>query len=180
MISRAILAAIAMTFTANTFAQDTGGNFELGMLAGASVQSADGDNLTTIALPSALVSTTLPAIYLSVFPSGNLSIGGEFGLGTLSGVGESLTSYLVGGQATYFFTGNSGYGPYVSGLGTVFGVSGGGDSESEFGAGVGLGNSFRLGDTNLALRIEGRYRRFFDSSLNEFQFLIGFGGRIGG
>ena len=183
MLLRAISTGVFLvTVTVNAFAQDTGVAVELGMLTGASIQSTDDGDLTTIALPGASLALTgsLPAIYLSVFPSGNLSFGGEFGLGRVSEDGESITNFLVGGQVTYSISGNnSRHGLYMSGLGTYFDLEG---EIKQKGVGVGVGNKFRLGETDLSLRMEVRYKRIFDDydGANEFSFLIGFGGRLGG
>ena len=68
----------------------------------------------------------------------------------------------------------------MSGLGSVIRESFAELSESDFSAGAGLGSSWQVGDKDLTVKLKGRYRRWFDSEVNEFQVLIGLGGRIGG
>ncbi len=64
--------------------------------------------------------------------------------------------------------------PYIYGEGALLRGSGGGDSETEFGAGAGVGYR-QLATPHVVVNFEAGYRRWFEEDVNEFTLSIGFG-----
>ncbi len=174
---RILLSVLILSFSASAVAQNNGPATEFGIMTGFQRSSNDDNTVTRISLPAGTAGSYLPAFYVAVMPNENVSIGSEFGLGYFSADDFSVTRYTIGGQVSYIF-GEQGYGPYLSGIGTLTGWSFEDESDRDLGVGGGLGMMFRLGETNMVGKIEARYRRYFDDSINQISLLIGFGGRF--
>lgn len=145
-----------------------------GQILGVTTLLESGERLTVIGLPGAGL-TGQSMLYASFFPSEALIVEPEFSFWSLSSDGETLSVLSLTGQLAYLFNGAARSSPYVSGHASVLRLSGDGDSDSTTGAGAGLG--FRgIVRQYFSFRIEGRYRRWFDSDTNELSLLLTFGG----
>ena len=149
---------------------------------------------------------SLPAFYVSWFPSERVAIGPEVNLGRYSNDGDSFTSLWLGCRAAFFLSsssilrrprgesrgghalsapsGNAMSGIYVLGQGSLFTVKSSlrnvsVDGDTDFSAGLGMGYLWRI-DSVLTLRMEGQYRRWFDAESNNFSLVFGLGTRLGG
>ena len=154
---------------------------EIGMLFGLSHLSSDDDGVTLIGVPTAGLSGfgSIPSLYISWFPGKKLSIGPEFSFGQTASGGFSLTGLYFGGRGAFFLQSNAMSDPYILGHSALRVIGSRGDYETDFSAGAGLGYQWRLGPA-FVLRMEGRYRRWFDDEINEISFILGFGTRLGG
>ena len=145
--------------------------------------SSETVTLTHIGVPTepSLLLFHPPSLYVLWFPNEKLSIGPEFSFGRLSSDGDDITSLYFGGRGAFSLRTNKMSGPYILGLGALATVAGGGESETFFSAGAGLGYQWRLGSA-LVLRAEGQYQRWFDEYLeiNDLSLIIGLGTRLGG
>ena len=166
-------------------AEAVAGGFEIGTLFGLTHQSRGDRGFTLIGLPDAGFDAGSPALYVEWFPSDKLSIGPEFNVAFTSG-GSSDAWARVAGRFAYFPRGVAMSGPYVVGLAALKGDTTG--TNNSFGAGGGGGYRWRVGPA-FALRVEARYRRWFDSQdyyyysttdQNEFSLVIGLGTVLGG
>ncbi len=66
--------------------------------------------------------------------------------------------------------------PYLFGHAAVFELGGGSDATPAFGGGIGYR---KMAAEHVAIRIEGRYRRWIDSHLNDFTASFGLGVVLG-
>ena len=109
-----------------------------------------------------------------------MSVGSEFSLGRTAGDVFGITSLYFGGRGTFFPLRPSRSGLYVLCHGAVrhFDLRDR-PSVTDLAAGGGLGYRWRLGPA-FVLRAEGRYRRWFDDSVNDFSLFLGLGARTGG
>ena len=157
---------------------------EVGTLFGVSHSRAADENITTISVPGSHLGGgfSLPALYVSWFPSEQVSIGPEVNFGKVSsdGIASDLTALSFGGQATFFFQSNSISGSYITGRASLLVLT----SEIGFGTddyaiGGGLGRQWRIGPA-FVLRMEGVYQRWFDAEINNVLFILGLGTRFGG
>ena len=170
---------------------------EVGTLFGLSHRYSDDHvRLTTIGVPSAFtldfgLLTGLPLLYILWFPTEKLSIGPEFRFGRTSQY-ESLddederveiTSLYLGGQGALFLQSNAASGPYLLGHGAWWYSKVDAvwvNRRTDCSVGVGLGYQRRVEpEPAFALRVEGRYRRWFDEGSNEFSLMLGLGTRLG-
>ncbi len=161
---------------------DPDGEYEVGTRFGISRISSDDDSIVMIAVPGSPTSGVLgnPSLYVSWFPSANLSVGPEINIGRSSGSTVGTTSLNLGGRALFSLQDNAVSGPYLLCQGAVLVLDvDKRDSETDFSAGGGVGYQLRPGAT-LVVRAEGQYRRWFDDEVNDFSILIGLGARIGG
>ncbi len=92
---------------------------------------------------------------------------GEFG------DSETLTTVGITGQVAYLIAGAMANSPYVGFNASWFNISNA-DSESDFAVGGNFGYRALIRE-NVAFRIEGGYRRWFDFELNEINvaFILG-------
>ena len=161
---------------------DLPAEYEIGTRFGVSHISSDDDSIVMIAVPGSPTSGVLgnPSLYVSWFPSANMSVGPEINIGRSSGGAVGTTSVNLGGRGMFFPRSNARSGPYLMCHGAVLVLDVvEGESETDFSAGGGMGYQLRLGPT-FVVRAEGRYRRWFDDAVNDFSLLIGLGARIGG
>jgi len=150
---------------------------EVGTNLGLSVIGADGATATQIGVPGGGM-LGQPSIYASFFPGSHMMVQPQVAFQRLSGGGESLTSVGLGGDVGYLLTGARRSSPYVSATGAYQSVGGGGSTESDFAAGARIGYRMVVG-SNVGMRLETGYRRWFDSSLNEFTVGMAVGGILG-
>ena len=159
---------------------------EVGTLFGVSHSRAADENITTISVPGSYLGGgfSLPALYVSWFPSERVSIGPEVNFGWAAFSDESILATLsFGGQATFFFQSNSISGSYITGRitrqATVLVSDFWTDSGTDYAIGGGLGHQWRIGPA-FVLRMEGVYQRWFDAEINNVLFILGLGTRFGG
>lgn len=161
---------------------------EIGTLFGISDISGPYDNWTSIHVPGGFFpGFGMSALYVSQFPSERMAIGQEISFARTSYRG-SLTTLLLGVRFAFFPTGNSKSGIYALGQGFSFSTSYVTDSdddsnfsdnsEAELFAGGGVGYQWRIGP-DLVLRMEGQYRRWLDSEINNVLLVLGLGTRLG-
>src|SRR5437867_12113693 len=152
---------------------------EIGTLVGVTVLSASGGGgtLTHVGIPGDGVQAS-PTIYATFFASPAVMIEPQAAFSLLSSGGSTLTSFGVALQAGYLFTPSQPGSAYVAANGTfqTVSLSGGGGSVSGPGLGGALGYRFKV-KNNVAIRLDGRYRRWFSdySDLNEIGFGLGLG-----
>ena len=156
--------------------------YEIGTRFGLSRISSDDDSIVMIAVPGSPTSGVLgnPSLYVTWFPSGNLSVGPEINVGRSSGSAVRTTSLNLGGRALFTLRDNAVSGPYLLCNGAVLVLDvDEREAEADFSAGAGAGYQLRLG-SGYFVRAEGQYRRWFDDEVNDFSFLAGLGARFGG
>ncbi len=119
---------------------------------------------------------TAASAHLAFFPGGKVMVEPQLTFQLLSvsnGDTQTLTSIGVTGTVAYLFSSAEVASPYLGFQASYFTVSNGA-SESDFAVGGTLGYRF-LPAENVALRLEGAYRRWFDFELNEINvaFILG-------
>ncbi len=124
----------------------------------------NGGTLTGVSIPGGGIFLG-PTAYLMFFPSPNIMVGPEIAFNVLSDGGNTLTRIGAAGWLGYLFTptGNS---DYLAGNIALQYVSLGGNSDTEFAAGGALGYRAEV-IQHVAVGVEGGYRRWFDSDINE-------------
>ncbi len=162
---------------------------EIGMLLGLSrFPSDETTHIMVPSTPSLFAPPGNPSLYVSWFPSEQLSLGSEFSFGSLSGDSSpEITTLYLGGQGALFLRSNAVSGPYLLGNGALIGLYGESASDHAFTSGGGLGYQWRVGPA-FVLRTEGRYRQWFHGEevpliadgANEFSLFLGLGTRLGG
>lgn len=178
------IAKIAKEPVAGT--EGTSGGIEIGTLFGIShLAYDDHDGGTWIGVPAPtwnIIGNS--SLYVSWFPAEKLSIGPEFGFGRTSYSYHSVTSstLYLGGRCAFFLQSNTVSGAYLLGHSALLFVGEDEDDfEGHFFAGAGLGYQWRMAsEPAFALRVEGRYRRWFDDKANDFSLTLGLGTRLGG
>jgi len=172
------IAVATLLAAAPTQAQQ--GGVEIGTEAGVSVLRAGGSNVTIFGIPGASIQGS-SAIYATIFTSSNVAIEPQLNFTAIRAGGETLSSLGFAGRVKYFFTGTSVGSAYLVGDGALSRLSGGGESESDFAVGGGIGYRSVINDA-LGFHIEGRYRRWFDdfADVNEFALVVGLGAIVGG
>ena len=150
---------------------------EIGTSVGVTILSAFGESTTHIGIPGGIgpVSTFSPMLYATIFASPSVFVEPQMSISMTSGGGQTLTSTAIAGQVGYLFSTNTQASPYVA-VGGAFYRLGNGSSASGPGLGGEIGYRFTV-RSNLAIRMNGRYRRWFSdfSELNEFGFGLGLG-----
>ena len=167
---------------------------EIGTLFGIARSSEEFESRTTIQMPGGPLLggfgpiSSLPAFYVSWFPSERVAFGPEVTFGSFTDADDSFTSLLLGCRAAFFLRSSSTLrrpkdesrgAHYILGQGSLWNIRSGSDSETDFSAGLGLGRLWRIGPA-LILRMEAQYRRWFDAELNNFSLVFGLGTRLGG
>ena len=161
---------------------DAAAVYEIGTRFGISRVSTDDDSIVMIAAPGSPTSGVLgnPSIYISWFPSANVSVGPEINVGRSSGSAVGITSLNLGSRALFSLQDNAVSGPYLLCNGAVLVLDvDEREAETDFSAGGGVGYQVYLGPA-FVVRAEAQYRRWFDDEVNDFSFLIGLGARLGG
>lgn len=146
---------------------------ELGTHAGVTIVN-NGGSVTLFRIPGKGI-LGQPTIYGTILLGAGLQIEPQIALNLASSDGETVTTVGLAGQVGYAVAGHATNSPFFFGTAAFQSVSGGGFSDSEFGAGAGLGYRLLVGD-HFSVRFDGHYRRWFDSEVNEIAFGIGFGG----
>ncbi len=161
---------------------DSAADYEIGTRFGISRISSDDDSIVMMAVPGSPTSGVLgnPSIFISWFPSANMSGGPEINVGRSSGSAVETTSLNFGGRALFTLRDNAVSGPYLLCNGAVLVLDvDEREAEADFSAGGGVGYQVYLGPA-FVVRAEGQYRRWFDDEVNDFSLLIGIGVRLGG
>lgn len=171
-----ILAVVVLILVPAVAAAQRSG-VEVGTNLGLSVIGADGATATRIGVPGGGM-LGQPSIYASFFPGSHMMVQPQVAFHRLSGGGESLTSVGLGGDVGYLLSGARRSSPYLSATGAYQSVGGGGSTESDFAAGARIGYRMMMG-SNIGMRLETGYRRWFDSDLNELTFGLAVGGILG-
>jgi hypothetical protein len=152
----------------------SGTTIEIGTGVGASILT-DGGTLTLIGAPGAGIVGQAP-LYASFFFGRGMMVQPEMSLNILTGEGSTLTTLGFAAQVGYLFSGAGVNSPYVALSGALQYVTASGfDSDSEFGAGARFGYRVRV-NQGFAVSLEGGFRRWFDSDLNEITIGIRLGG----
>jgi hypothetical protein len=155
---------------------------EIGMSLGVTILSASGSTITTVGIPvdaGPLPLFARPAMYATIFVTPSVMIEPQVAFSNISGGGSTtFTMLLIGSQFGYlvspeqrssvYFAANAAF-QHLSANGTASGL----------GVGGALGYRFAVGK-GLALRLEGRYRRWLNDfdGINEIGFSLGIGGII--
>lgn len=176
-----LLTALLLATPACLSAQDRPG-VEVGVRAGVSVLMNQGDAIS-FGVPGGGPSPFGPllggnsTVHAAFFPSDQVMLEPQLGLSILSisnGASETVTALGLTGLGAYLFDGAFTSSPYIGLSGSYFMVDTEGDSETDFALGGTVGYRF-LPMENVALRIEGAYRRWFDFEVNEVTaaFILG-------
>ncbi len=146
-----------------------GAQVEIGIDAGLQLDVQSGsDNLTRVNIPTGSARIGFPSEQVSFETLLSLDIISSDGTLTLLGLTPGL-NFPVGSGGTY-----------VRGEGAMLLVSGGGNTETEFGAGAAFGVKKPLDDGPISFRFEVGYDRFFDAEVNQFRLLFGLSAEVGG
>jgi hypothetical protein len=118
------------------------------------------------------------SVHVAFFPSEQVMLEPQLSLSVLrvsNGSSETLLNATLASQVAYMFSGASVSSGYLGGnlALTVIDVSGA-DSENDFALGFAVGYR-ALPTPNVAVRIEGGYRRWLDFELNELNAALIFG-----
>lgn len=170
-----LLAAALLVPIAGQAQQRT--TIELGTGVGASILANNG-TLTHIGAPGAGVVGQAP-LYASFMFGAGMMIQPEISLAILTGEGETLTTLGFGTQVGYLFSGADRNSAYAAASGALQYASFAGESDSEFAAGGRVGYRIVV-NSGFAVSLEGGYRRWFDSDLNEITIALRLGGVLTG
>lgn len=168
-----LLVPAALGLTASIAAGQGRPVVELGTHAGVTILN-NGGSITQFRIPGQGI-LGQPTIYGSILLGSGLLVEPQIALNILSSEGETATTVGLAGQVGYAFSGHTMNSPFIFGTGAFQSVSGGGFSDSEFGAGAGVGYRLVIGQ-HFSVRFDGHFRRWFDSEVNEFAAGVGFGG----
>ena len=139
--------------------------------------SGGGGSVTHFGLPGEGIQAS-PTLYATLFASPSVMVEPQIAFSLLSGGGSTLTSLGIALQVGYLFTPAQPGSAYLAANGAfqTVSLSGGGGSVSGPGFGAALGYRFKV-KNNLAIRVDGRYRRWFSDykDLNEIGFGLGLG-----
>ncbi len=149
---------------------------EIGTKLGVTIESVSGASLTHFGAPGQGI-LGQPTIYASFFAGRALLVEPEVALNIISSGGQTATSVGLGGQLGYLFRGPAVNSPFIAASAAFQSLSGGGSSDSEEGLGGKVGYRLLIGGS-VGLRVEGGYRRWFKSHLNEFTIGVGIGGIV--
>ncbi len=155
---------------------------EVGTRAGMGLVLPSEGSILTFAVPGAAPSPvgtllgTAASAHVAFFPGGQIMVEPQLSFSLLSvsnGGSETITAAGITGMVAYLFNSAVANSPYLGFQATYWTVSNGA-SESDFGIGGAVGYRF-LPAENVALRLEGAYRRWFDFELNEINvaFVLG-------
>ena len=152
---------------------------EVGTMAGVTIVSQSGFSTTThFGIPGGIgpVSTFSPMLYATFFASPSVMVEPQVAFSTTSGGGESATFFTFIGQIGYLFNPNASGSAYVAANGAFETANAGAGTVSGPGFGAALGYRFKV-KSSLAMRLDGRYRRWFSDfkDVNEIGFSLGLG-----
>ncbi len=174
-----IVGCLSPMFRSTLVSQAKTSGAEVGTSIGLTVLSVSGGggSVTHFGLPGEGIQAS-PAVYATFFASPSVMIEPQIAFSLLSGGGSTLTSLGLAFQVGYLFTPLQPGSAYVAANGAfqTVSLSGGGGSLSGPGFGAALGYRFKVKD-HLAVRVDGRYRRWFSDykDLNEIGFGLGLG-----
>jgi hypothetical protein len=172
IMKRLAAVAAALLLVPPAVHAQNGTTVEIGTGLGAAILT-NGGTLTHIGLPGAGIVGQAP-LYATFILGGGLMIQPEVAVNILTGGGSSITTLGSHLGIGYAFAG-SGSSPYAFVNGALQYASGGGESDSEFGAGGRVGYRL-LVNRGFAVSFEGGYRRWFSSQLGEITIAIRLGG----
>lgn len=154
--------------------------FEIGTQAGVSILRSGGETVTTIAAPGGGFSGS-PAVYAVLYGSSNVAFEPRLGFSRTSNDGSSFSMLDLAGRLRVFFSDPVESSGYTYGEGALIRVAGSSSSESNFGAGAGIGYR-HVATSFVAVNLESGYRRWFleGEGLNEFSVSVGVGAVVGG
>jgi hypothetical protein len=149
--------------------------FEVGTHLGASILIPEGGSTSVVVgIPGAGTAAGLfPPIYLTIYAQ-NLMIEPQLAFVYESSGGNGLMDVAL--QAGYLIRPTSAGSPYFAFHGLTVNAFGDGSS-TEWAAGASLGYR-QIVKNALGLRLEARYRRFFESHLNDIGIVFGIGAAI--
>ena len=147
---------------------------EVGTLIGVTILSQSGTSVTHIGIPGDGIQAS-PTLYASFFVTPSLFVEPQLAFTTISSSGSHLTSIAFAGQVGYLFTPDASGSGYVAANAAFHSISDGG-SVSGTGVGAAVGYRFKV-KNSLAIRVDGRYRRWFSDfkDLNEIGIGLGLG-----
>jgi hypothetical protein len=154
---------------------------EIGLSAGVTIVSQSGfPTVTSLAVPGSAgpLSPFTPVLYASFFASPSLMAEPQFSFSSTSSSGTTVTQLLVVLQVAHLFSPNAKGSTYVGVNGAYQTFSPGGGASSTSGPGLGGEIGYRVKIKNsLAVRVNGRYRRWFSDfkDVNEIGFGLGLG-----
>jgi len=153
---------------------------EIGTSVGVTILSQSGFNTQThIGVPGGVgpISVFSPMLYASFFASPSLMVEPQVSFSSTSSGGTTDTFFWFAGQVAYLFTPHQTGSPYLAVNGAFQTASEtGSTSVSGPGFGGAVGYRFKV-KSSLAIRLDGRYRRWFSdfADLNEIGFSLGLG-----
>ena len=152
---------------------------EVGTMLGVTIVSQSGFSTSThVGVPGGIGPAPLfsPMLYATFFASPSVMVEPQLAFSTTSGGGESATFFTFVGQIGYLFTPSASGSAYVAANGAFQTANAGGGTVSGPGFGAALGYRFKV-KSSLAIRLDGRYRRWFSDfkDVNEIGFGLGLG-----
>lgn len=142
---------------------------EIGIDAGVQLETQSGlDNRTQLSIPTGSGRIGFPGERVSFETLASLNVISRNGTVTLLGLTPGV-NFAVGEG-----------GGYVRAEGAMLLVSGGGDTDTEFGAGAAAGLKKPINGGPVSFRLEVGYDRFFDAEVNQFRLLFGLSAALGG
>jgi hypothetical protein len=171
-MQRIILTVAAGLFAALPLHAQEPTKFEIGTHLGASILiPSEGSTETVIGIPGAGTAAGLfPPLYLTIYTQ-HVMIEPQIAFFYESSGSNGLINAAL--QLGYLVNKESKGSPYFAGHFLTVNAFGNGGS-TEWAAGASLGYRQLVRDA-LALRVEARYRRYFESDLNDIGLLIGIG-----
>lgn len=147
---------------------------EVGTLVGVTILSQSGNSVTHVGIPGDGIQAS-PTLYASFFLSPSLFLEPQLAFTSISSNGSHLTSIGFAAQLGYLFAPNASGSGYVAANAAIQSISDGGSISGE-GVGAALGYRFKV-KNSLALRVDGRYRRWFGDfkDMNEVGIGLGLG-----
>lgn len=176
-----IITGLSIVTTLATAQAKEKANGEVGTSLGVTILTQTGANsLTHIGLPgnAGPLATLSPMVYATFFATPSVLVEPQVSFSSTSSGGQTITTFLFAAQVGYLFTPDAKGSPYaaVSGAFQTFSPGGGASSVSGPGFGGELGYRFKV-KNSLAIRFDGRYRRWFSDfkDINEIGFGLGLG-----
>lgn len=179
---RQILATLAAVSLVGSLATAQGRpSAEVGTSLGVTILTQSGaNNVTHVGIPGGAgpLATLSPMVYASFFATPSVLVEPQISLSSTSSGGQTITTFLFAAQVGYLFTPSATGSPYVAVGGAYQTFSPGGGASSVNGPGFGgeVGYRFKV-KSSLAIRVDGRYRRWFSDfkDVNEIGFGLGLG-----
>ena len=179
-VTRCFVALLVLLLVAGPVAAQARPKAEVGTMVGVTILKVSGfDSQTHIGVPGGVgpLSTFSPMLYASFFATPSLMVEPQVSFSSTSSGGTTDTFFWFAGQLCYLFTPNQQGSPYVAVNGAFQTWSETG-SGSVSGPGIGGAVGYRIKvKSSLAIRLDGRYRRWFSDfkDTNEIGFSLGLG-----